>query len=321
MPNRVSQKVFAAMFAFAAACFCGRAAAQDPQVLINTGNTDGKLGALSRQASPNKVETETADDFFLNQASVLTSATITGLLVNGATPADIRNVEVEIYHVFPLDSDQNRIPEVPARKNSPSDHELAFATRSLNGGTLLINVSLLSNSFTVDKSVVNGINKKPGNLTHGEGPMTGQEVEITITFTTPIALGPGRFFLRPEVLLNNGDFLFLSAPKPIKAPGVDIPGDLQAWIRNTGLNPDWLRIGTDIIGSDTPNGTAPTFNMTFTLSGITIPNAGAPGEPNCSGQTFAALNAQFGSHAFAASALRFPSVQALTDAFRGACEE
>jgi hypothetical protein len=267
------------------------------------------------------VETETADDFFLNQTTVLTGATITGLLTNGATLANLQNVEVEIYHVFPLDSDQNRIPDVPSRANSPSDHEIGFATRAANNGTLHARGAILNGNFTVLNSVVNSINKKPLNTTHGEGAVTGQEVEIAITFTTPIALGPGRYFFRPEVLVNNGDFLFLSAPKPIVPPGVAIPGDLQAWIRNTGLSPDWLRIGTDIIGTDIPGTTAPVFNMTFTLSGITVRNAGTPGEPDCNGETSAALNHQFRDHASAALALGYPSVQALTESFRNACKE
>jgi len=309
------------MLALAAAGFCSQAAAQGPHVVVNTGNPDGKLGALSRSASANKVETETADDFFLNQTTVLTGATITGLLTNGATVANLQNVEVEIYHVFPLDSDRNRIPEVPSRTNSPSDHEIGFATRAVNNATLSARGNVLDNSFTVLNSVVNGINKKPLNTTHGEGAVTGQKVEISITFRTPIALGPGRYFFRPEVGVNNGDFLFLSAPKPIVAPGVAIPGDLQAWIRNANLSPDWLRIGTDIIGTDVPGTPAPVFNMTFTLSGFTIQNAGSPGEPDCNGQTSAALNQQFGNHASAAFALGYPSVQALTESFRNACKE
>jgi len=309
------------MLALGGAGFCSQAAAQGPQVVVKTGNPDGKLGALSRPPSANKVETETADDFFLNQTTVLTGATITGLLTNGATLANLKNVEVEIYHVFPLDSDQNRIPDVPSRANSPSDHEIGFATRAANNGTLHARGAILNGNFTVLNSVVNSINKKPLNTTHGEGAVTGQEVEIAITFTTPIALGPGRYFFRPEVLVNNGDFLFLSAPKPIVPPGVAIPGDLQAWIRNTGLSPDWLRIGTDIIGTDIPGTTAPVFNMTFTLSGITVRNAGTPGEPDCNGETSAALNHQFRDHASAALALGYPSVQALTESFRNACKE
>lgn len=319
MRNSSYQKFLAAVLALGAATFCSQAAAQGPQVVVNTGNPDGKLGALSRSASTNKVETETADDFLLNQTTVLTGATITGVLTNGATLANVRNVEVEIYHVFSVDSDPNRLPEVPTRTNSPSDHEIAFATRASKDGSLHVRGTVLNDGFTVLNTVEDKINKKPANVTHGEGAVTGQEVEITITFTTPIALGPARYFFRPEVGLDNGDFLFLSAPKPIKAPGVDIPGDLQAWIRNTGLSPDWLRIGTDIIGTTVPGTNPPVFNMTFTLSGISIRNAGAPGEPDCNGQTSAALNKQFGNHASAALALGYPSVQALQDAFHNAC--
>jgi hypothetical protein len=318
---RIVRKMIGALTVLACCGTLYAQVAQGPQVVVNTGNPDGKLGALSRPSSANKVETETADDFFLDKTTVLTGATITGLLTNRAALADVNNVEVEIYHVFSQDSDQQRIPEVPTRTNSPSDHEIAFATRAATNGTLRARGAVLESSFTVLNSVVNNINKKPFNTTHGEGSVTGQEVEITITFTTPIALGPGRYFFRPEVSVNNGDFLFLSAPKPIVSPGVAIPGDLQAWIRNASLSPDWLRIGTDIIGTNVPGGTAPVFNMAFTLSGITIRNAGTPGEPDCNGQTSAALNHQFGNHASAALALGYPSVQALNESFRNACKE
>ncbi|HET9375629.1 MAG TPA: hypothetical protein VFO40_11680 [Chthoniobacterales bacterium] len=47
----------------------------------------------------------------------------------------------------------------------------------------------------------------------------------------------------------------------------------------------------DIIGGATP----PTFNMTFSLTGDTIPEAGIPGTANCHGQTISALAHQFGS--------------------------
>jgi hypothetical protein len=45
---------------------------------------------------------------------------------------------------------------------------------------------------------------------------------------------------------KNGDFLWLSAFKPIVAPGTPFMPDLQSWIRNDALAPDWSRIGTDI---------------------------------------------------------------------------
>jgi hypothetical protein len=49
--------------------------------------------------------------------------------------------------------------------------------------------------------------------------------------------------------------------------------------------------------------------------------AGTPGRPNCHGKSVSALARQFGGLDAAASALGFPSVQALQDAIREFCEE
>jgi hypothetical protein len=72
--------------------------------LFSTGSPDGKIATLSRTASAGKLETETADDFVLGQSALVTNATFTGLIVGGATPSNINNVEIELYHVFPVDS-------------------------------------------------------------------------------------------------------------------------------------------------------------------------------------------------------------------------
>jgi len=312
--------LFGLLVVLAATFFSGIASAQNTQFIVSTGNPDGKLGALSRRPSPGKLETETADDFVLNQTTVITGATIVGL-ISPATPlANITNVEVELYHVFPRDS-ANPDPlagKVPSRANSPSDVEIDSATRDGSLGTLRFAVRLLNDNSSVQIKVVDGINKKPNSTTHGEGPATGEEVEIAITFTNPILLPAGRYFFRPEVLVTaGGDFLFLSAPKPIVSPGTAIAGDLQAWIRNSDLAPDWLRIGTDIINNTTP---PPTFNMTFSLTGNTVPDAGTPGRANCHGESISALAKQFGGLDTAASALGFSSVQALQDSFTTFCE-
>jgi hypothetical protein len=319
--NYSKQKLFGTFLVLAAMFFSANAAAQETQVLVNTGNPDGKLGALSRRPSANKTETETADDFALKQATVLTGATIIGL-VSPATPlANITNVEVEMYHVFPLDS-ANPDPlggNVPSRMNSPSDVEIDSATRDRSLGSLRFGTTLLNGNFSVLNTVVNGINKKPLSTTNGEGPATGEEVEIAITFTNPIVLPAGHYFFRPEVLVNGGDFLYLSAPRPIVAPGTAIAGDLQAWIRNSRLSPDWLRIGTDIIGTTVVGGTAPTFNMTFSLSGAALQSAGTPGQEDCHDVTTSGLAEQFGSIHSAASALGFSTVKALQESFRAFC--
>src|SRR6476659_10239816 len=71
---------------------------------FTTSIPDGLLGALSRRPSANKIETETADDFFLQQTTVINRATITGQIPLGTPLANVTQVEVEFYNVFPLDS-------------------------------------------------------------------------------------------------------------------------------------------------------------------------------------------------------------------------
>jgi hypothetical protein len=280
---------------------------------FTTGVPDGRLGAASRRASPGKLETETADDFILQQTTVINRATITGLVPSGTPLENIKEVEVEVYHVFPLDS-APASGKVPSRVNSPSDVEIDSATRAGGSGTLTFSASVLNASFAVGNTVVNDI-KLPNVPPGGEGPATGEEVEITIVFASPIILPAGHYFFRPEVLLTAGDFLYLSAPRPIVPPGDPFLGDLQAWIRNSNLAPDWLRVGTDIVGGAPP----PTFNTTFSVAGETIPQAGTPGKEDCQGRTISALALQFGSTDAGAFSLGFPSVQALQFGFGVYC--
>jgi hypothetical protein len=282
---------------------------------FSTGTADGRLGALSRPASPGKLETETADDFILTETTAISHATIVGLITSGTSIANIGNIEVELYHIFPKDSVVPPSGNVPTRVNSPADVEIGTATRDGSLGTLSFSATLLNASGSVLNTVVNGINKKPNNVTHGEGPASGEVVQIAITFDPPIILAADHYFFRPEALVTGGDFLYMSAPRPIVSPGTPFLGDLQAWIRNSDLSPDWLRIGTDII-DDTPT---PTFNMTFSLSGETIPEAGVPGEANCHGKTVSALAHQFKGLDAATSALGFSSVDALHEGLKVFC--
>ncbi len=243
--------------------FMAPAGASAASFSFSTGDPDGKIATLSRPLSAGKVQTETADDFVLTNSIVINQATFTGLQTGptGGPPGFSSRVEIEIYHVFPRDSDTNRTLTVPTRANSPGDIEIDDATRDSLDGSLNFSVTVLSPSFTALNSVVNGINKSPAQHTGGEGLATGTEVLITVNFDPPIALPAGHYFFRPEALLSDtGDFLWLSAPKPT-APPLFV-GDLQSWIRNDDLAPDWLRIGTDITGQGP-------FNAAFSLSGET----------------------------------------------------
>ena len=90
---------------------------------FSTGTPDGLLGALSQPPSTGHLETETADDFILTETTSIAQATITGLIRSGTPLANISNVEIEVYHVFPADSTPSS-GDVPSRVNSPADVEI-----------------------------------------------------------------------------------------------------------------------------------------------------------------------------------------------------
>jgi hypothetical protein len=246
--------------------------------IFSTGTPDGQMATASRLGGA--FEIETADDFVLTSSTSLSSATFTGLIPTGSS---VLSVAIEIYRIFPNDSDVGRTSgpptfstsEVPTRVNSPSD--VAFDTRGSSSGTLSFSTSVLAAAFTAANSVLpGGIHPKPGQTTGGNGPFTGAEVQFNVDFTTLLSLPADHYFFVPLVELNDANnFLWLSAARPIVPPGTAFPigtTDLQSWTRDDFLDPDWLRIGTDIVGGSP----APTFNAAFSLTGTTtsIPEPG-----------------------------------------------
>jgi hypothetical protein len=250
--------------------------AADP-FFFSTGNVTNLMATAARPDIGGKFEIESADDFVTTGATSITNATFTGLLTGGATVGNIGEVVVEIYRVFPNDSNVGRTsgpptfstPQVPTRVNSPSD--VALDSRDTASGDLIFNTKILSNAFTALNSVQpGGIHPLPGVTTGGNGPITGQEVEFDVTFTTPFSLSPDHFFFVPQVQVTDGEFLWLSGTRPIVPPGTPFPPgftDLQSWTRDeispNNLAPDWLRVGQDIVGGSP----FPTFNAAFSLVG------------------------------------------------------
>jgi hypothetical protein len=241
----------ASFFGLAASAGAAGPSAATP-FLFSTGNPDGAMAMASRPDSTGVPEIEAADDFVLSDETTITHATFTGLLPTGAS---VQNVVLEVYRVFPLDSDTTRTPLVPTRVNSPSDVDLQ-ARDANTPGQLKVAAQTLGTSFTAANSVLNGINPAPNQTTGGEGPVTGQEVKFFVTLRSPFVLPAGHYFFVPQVQIDSpatSSFYWLSAPKPIVAPGTVFPPaatDLQAWIRNSALQPDWLRVGTDIVGGN-----------------------------------------------------------------------
>jgi len=245
---------------------------------FSTGNVTNSIATASRPESPGAFEIESADDFVLTTPTRITSATFTGLLPLATPATAVEQVVVEIYRVFPNDSNVARTsgpptfstPQVPTRVNSPSDVELV-GRDSAEAGELTFTTTPLSPSFNALNSVKpGGIHPMPMQTTGGNGPVTGEEVQFNVTFVMPFDLPPDHYFFVPQVLLSSGDFLWLSGTRPIVPPGTPFPAgftDLQSWTRDAMLDPDWLRVGTDIVGGATP----PTFNAAFSLSGETVP--------------------------------------------------
>ena len=195
---------------------------------FSTGSPDGLLGALSQPANSETLETETADDFILTETTSIAQATITGLIPSGTPLANVSNVEIEVYHRFPKDSDVGRTSgapmfstaQVPTRVNSPSDVEIDDATRDGGLGTLEFTRSLLNSSFSVANTVVKGIN-----------PNTTRGVQRRAMWSRSPSPSPPRSFCRRTTTSSvprsrwpkTASFLYLSAPRPIKAPGIRSP--------------------------------------------------------------------------------------------------
>ena len=100
-----------------------------------------------------------------------------------------------------------------------------------------------------------GIDPKPGQTTGGDGKITGEEVKFDVAFTTPFDLSAGHYFFVPQVEVKDadGNFFWLSASRPIAAAARGFPSDRPAGVDPRSiLDPDWLRVGTDIVGGATP---------------------------------------------------------------------
>ena len=234
----------------------------DPTI-FTTGDSNGQIGAESRPGSASGIAVESADDFVLSTGTAVTGATFTGVLNPSGTPvSNIVSIDIEIFREYPGLSDKGRAIQVPTRANSPSDNALDL--RDSASGGLNFTTTILSDNIIVPISIFSTQNTFYGGIS--------TEVQFSANFTQPLLLPAGHFFFVPQVLLNNGEFLWLSAPRPIVPPGTPFSPDLEGWIRSAAIAPDWVRIGTDVLGRSLAS--PPTFNGAFSLSGQGLPPGG-----------------------------------------------
>ena len=190
------------------------AARIDAVTLYNNDFPTNQMASATRPESGSQFEIESADDFLLPTDAHITGATFTGLVPQGFNLSNIGRVVVEIYRVFPNDSNVGRTsgpptfntPNVPTRVNSPSD--VAFVTRA-SDRHLNFTPSILNASFTANNSVQpGGIHPMPNQTTGGDHAFTGQEVRFDINFITasnPLDLPRGHYFFVPQVELTGTD--------------------------------------------------------------------------------------------------------------------
>jgi hypothetical protein len=217
--------------------------------------------------------TETADDFTVTgKGFKVTDVSFLGLFSD--PNAQIEDVDLAFYQVFPGSSDLTRTP-VTVRENGPEDEE--FAAFGLADNKISIKTTDLG-SFTVNKTILPGSGPNAPGLGSGVvgGPLTGNLRQIDVKLKTPLNLPPQAVFLVAAVDPSVGDFFQVAGTRPPNFPNPLPPGvvDRQAWFRTNepfpnALEPDWIRI-SDVINQE--NGTAdPALNSAFRVNGQPIP--------------------------------------------------
>ena len=150
---------------------------------------------------------------------------------HGASLSDVADVQIEIYRVFPLDSDVRtsapdiRTPHVPTRVNSPSDVE--FDDRSAAADNLTFTPGIIRSSFTAANSVLNGIHPIPNFHTGGDGAVTGQEVQFNVIFSTAVLPARRSLLLRAPGAVSERRFLLALGAQADRPAGDVVPARLH----------------------------------------------------------------------------------------------
>ncbi len=106
-----------------------------------------------------------------------------------------------------------------------------------------------------------------------------------------------------------------------QARGIAVDGNGDAYVTGYTLTPGSGFPGTENSPIQSMFAGGVDFGDAFVAKISSVTFAGVPGTPNCHGQTVSGLARQFGGLEAAASALGFPSVQALQNAIRIFCRE
>jgi hypothetical protein len=240
------------------------------------GRQEASRSATRPDSAGGKFEIESADDFILGTKTSITGATFTGLLTDRAPLSSVGEVRVEIYRVFPNDSNVGRTsgtgtsppfqtPNVPTRQNSPSDVE--FTDRDTASGNLNFTMTDLGAFNALNTVEPGGIDPKPGRTTGGDGKIAGEEVQFNVTFSDPLILPADHYFFVPQVEVKDAAISFgcRRRDRSTAAPGLSL-GICRSDPRCHA------RPGLAACRHGHPGRRdTPTFNAAFSLSGSAVP--------------------------------------------------
>jgi hypothetical protein len=255
-------------------CLFTFSSAAQAAVLWDTLQPNSKIGFSSQLDIP----TEAADDFTVTgDGFTVTDVSFLGLFTD--QNADVGDIDLAFYSVFPGASDLTRTPAT-VRTNGPEDAE--FVAFSLAEDTLSYTEQDLGD-FTIEQAILpsSGANAPGvGSGTVG-GPVKGYLRQIDAKLKNPLTLPPDAVFLVNAVEPSAGEYFQVAGSRPPISPdtlseGSEAAGgivDRQAWFRTNepfpnALEPDWVRV-SDVINQT--DGTAePAFNSAFRVSGENV---------------------------------------------------
>jgi hypothetical protein len=255
-------------------CCLTFAGAAQSAVLWDTLTPNSKIGFSSQLDIP----TEAADDFTVTgNGFTVTDVSFLGLFSDA--DAEIEDINMAFYSVFPGASDLTRTPAT-VRENGPEDEE--FVAFSLGEDTLSFSSQDLG-SFTLDQTILPSSGPNAPGVGSGAvgGPLTGNLRQIDVKLKNPLTLAPDAVFLVNAVDPSTGEYFQVAGDRPPEFPNPLPEGviDRQAWFRTNepfpnALEPDWVRI-SDVVNQQ--DGTAdPAFNSAFRVSGeeVAVPEPG-----------------------------------------------
>ena len=133
----------------------------------------------------------------------------------------VSNVPVEIYRVFPTIRTRaapagRQRSRLPRRRPARIRHRMSHLAADAATGGLQVRDNRHGILHRAQLGAAGWHQSQTGQFTGGNGPVTGEENDFSMSFTNDLLLPANHYFFVPQVGHgSDGNFLWLSAPRPI----------------------------------------------------------------------------------------------------------